>query len=93
MLFDDHDPAAAERQRPAVVRKARRSLAAQAKAGSKRTTDDLPVHSFRTLLSDPGPLTANTMRVADGDATFTMLTQPTPAQQRCFDLLGVTPQM
>ena len=93
LLFDDHDPAAAEQQRPSVVRKARRSPAAQTKASSKRTTDDLPVHSFRTLLSDLGTLTANTMRVADGDATFTMLTQPTPAQQRCFELLGVTPQM
>ena len=90
LLFDDHDPAAAERQRPSVVRKARRSPAARAKAGSKRTTDDLPVHSFRTLLADLGTLTANTMRVADGDAAFTMLTQPTPAQQRCFELLGVT---
>ena len=93
LLFDDHDPAAAEQQRPSVVRKAQRSPAAQTKASSKRTTDDLPVHSFRTLLSDLGTLTANTMRVADGDATFTMLTQPTPAQQRCFELLGVTPQM
>ncbi len=93
LLFDDHDPAAAERQRASVVRKAKRSPAARAKAAGKRTDDDLPVHSFRTLLADLGTLTANTMRVADGDATFTMLTKPTLVQQRCFELLGVTPQM
>ena len=93
LLFDDHDPTAAERQRASVVQKAKRSPAARAKAARKRTADDLPVHSFRTLLADLGTLTANTMRVADGDATFTMLTEPTPVQQRSFELLGVTPQM
>ena len=93
LLFDDHDPAAAERQRASVVQKAKRSPAARAKAARKRTADDLPVHSFRTLLADLGTLTANTMRVVDGDATFTMLTKPTPGQQRSFELLGVSPQM
>ena len=93
LLFDDHDPADAERQRASVVQKAQRSRAAKAKASSKRTADDLPVHSFRTLLADLGTLTVNTMRVADGDATFTMLTEPTPVQKRCFELLGVTPRM
>ena len=92
LLFDDHDPAAAERQRSSVVRKARRSPAARAKAARKRTAEDLPVHSFRTLLTDLGTLTANTMRVADSDATFMLLTEPTPVQQRCFELLGVTPK-
>ena len=93
LLFDDHDPAAAEQQRASVVQKAKRSPAARAKAAPKRTADDLPVHSFRTLLADLGTLTANTMRVVDGDATFTMLTKPTPGQQRSFELLGVSPQM
>ncbi len=93
LLFDDHDPAAAEQQRTSVVAPARRSPAALAKAGRKRTEDDLPVHSFRTLLTDLGTLAANTMQVAGGDATFTLLTQPTPLQRRCFELLGVTPRM
>ena len=93
LLFDDHDPAAAEQQRASVVQKAKRSPAARAKAARKRTADDLPVHSFRTLLADLGTLTANTMRVVDGDATFTMLTKPTPGQQRSLELLGVSPQM
>ncbi len=93
LLFDDHDPAAAEQQRASVVQKAKRSPAARAKAARKRTADDLPVHSFRTLLADLGTLTANTMRVVDGDATFTLLTKPTPGQQRSLELLGVSPQM
>ena len=47
VLFDDHDREAGERQRSSVVRPAQRSPAAQKKAASKRTADDLPVHSFR----------------------------------------------
>ena len=90
LLFDDHDPAAAEQQRPSVVAAARRSPAALAKAGCKRTDDDLPVHSFRTLLTDLGTLTANTMQVAESGVTFQLQTDPTPLQQRCFELLGVT---
>ena len=91
LLFDDHDPAAAEQQRPSVVAAARRSPAALAKAGCcKRTDDDLPVHSFRTLLTDLGTLTANTMQVAESGVTFQLQTDPTPLQQCCFELLGVT---
>ena len=93
LLFDDHDPAAAEQQRRSVVEPAKRSPAALAKAGRKRTDDHLPVHSFRTLLADLGTLTANTMQVTEGGATFKLLTQPTPMQQRCFELLGVTPRL
>ena len=32
-------------------------------------------------------------KVASGDATFTQQTKLTPFQQRCFELLGVTPRM
>ena len=93
LLFDDHDREAGERRRSSVVHPAQRSPAAQAKAASKRTTDDLPVHSFRGLLAELGTLTANTMQMAQGGATFTLRTQPTAVQQRCFELLGVTPRM
>ena len=48
VLFDDHDRAAGEQQRSSVVQPAQRSPAAQKKAASKRTADDLPVHSFRS---------------------------------------------
>ena len=93
LLFDDHDPAAAEQTRTSIVAPARRSPAALAKAGRKRTDDDLPVHSFRTLLTDLGTLVVNTMQVAGDGSTFTLQTQPTPLQQRCFELLGVTPNV
>ena len=93
LLFDDHDPAAAEQQRTSIVAPARRSPAALAKARRKRTEDDLPVHSFRTLLTDLGTLAVNTMQVAGDGSTFTLQTEPTPLQQRCFELLGVTPHV
>ena len=73
-----------------MVAPARRSPTARAKAGRKRTDDALPVHSLRTLLADLGTLTANTMQVAEGDSTFTVHTEPTPVQQRCFELPRVT---
>ena len=93
VLFDDHEREAGERQRSSVVRPAQRSPAAQKKAASKRTADDLPVHSFRSLIADLGTLTVNMMQVAEGGSTFSLLTQPTPVQQRCFELLGVSPRM
>lgn len=93
VLFDDHDPQAAQRQRESVVRAAQRSPAALAKAASKRTADDLPVHSFRGLLAELGTLTANQMRMTDSGAMITLQSEPTAVQQRCFELLGVTPQM
>ena len=93
VLFDDHDPQAGERQRPSVVQPAQRSPAAQAKASIKRTADDLPVHSFRSLISELGTLTMNTMQVSEDDDTFQLMTQPTALQQRCFELLGVSPRL
>ena len=93
LLFDDPDPQAGEQRRRSVVAPAKRSPAALAKAARKRTADDLPVHSFRTLLTDLGTLTVNTMQVAETAASFSLQTQPTPVQQRCFELLGVSPRM
>ena len=93
VLFDDHDPEAGEQQRSSVVRPAQRSPAAQQKAASKRTADDLPVHSFRSLMNDLGTLTVNKMQLAKAGSTFLLPTQPTPVQQRCFELLGVSPRM
>ena len=93
LLFDDHDPQAGQQRRRSVVAPAKRSPAALAKASRKRTADDLPVHSFRTLLTDLGTLTVNTLQVADTGARFPLQTQPTEVQQRCFELLGVSPRM
>ena len=93
VLFDDHDRAAGERLRESVVQPAQRSPAAHRKAASKRTDDDLPVYSFRGLMNELGTLTANRVRMVDSGATFTMHSEPTALQQRCFDLLGVSAQV
>jgi len=92
ILFDDHDPAGAEAERPSIVAPAGRSAAAKQKDATKRTEDDQPVHSFRTLLSDLGTLAKNRVRLPDKpNQEFYLLTQPTVLQQRAFDLLDVTP--
>lgn len=92
MLFDDHDPAAAQAARSSPVAPARRSNAARAKAGTKRTPDGLPVHSFRSLLGDLATLTRNRVRPAVPGATGAdMLARPTPLQAKAFRLLGVRP--
>ena len=55
LLFDDDDPAAAEAARRSVVAPAHRSPQEQRRAITKLTADNLPLHSFHTLLSDhPG---------------------------------------
>jgi transposase len=90
LLFDDDDPVAAEQMRTSVVAPAQRSDSAQAKAYHKRTPEDLPVHSFQTLLSDLATVVIN--RVQPKDATipaFDIITTPTTLQQRAFDLLGL----
>ena len=61
VLFDD-DKAAAEAQRPSVVKPAERSPRAQRKAQHQRTDDGWPVHSFRTLLADLATLAKNRVR-------------------------------
>ena len=92
ILFDDHDPDAAARARPNMVAPAERSEAAKRKAKTKMTDDNLPVHSFRTLLADLATITKNTVEVersGNDSVTFEKLARPTRLQQRAFDLLGV----
>jgi Transposase DDE domain len=90
ILFDDHDKAAADAARASIVAKAERSHAADRKAATKRTHDDLPVHSFRSLLADLATVTRNTMAITQNpDAAFVLYPKLTPAQDRAFQLLGV----
>ena len=90
LLFDDDDKAAAEQLRASVVAPAQRSQSAQQKARSKRTSDDLPVHSFQTLLNDLATIVANRVQPKDAQTpAFDVITTPTPLQQRAFDLLKV----
>ena len=93
MLFDDHDPTAREAQRTSPVAKATPSPAARNKAASKLTDpahgEQLPVHSFHTLLADLATLTRNTVRLA-AQRTTTLFAAPTQLQLRAFDLLAVS---
>jgi hypothetical protein len=89
ILFDDHDRAAAEAARGSIVAKAVRSEAAKRKVNTKRTDDDLPVHSFQSLLADLATVTRNTMAMGDSSATFVLYPKLTPVQQRAFQLLDV----
>ena len=82
---------AAEAQRFSVVAKAERSPAAVTKQTTGRTENGLPVHSFRTVLSDLAALTRNTLVTAiNPQQSFTLTARPTPIQQKARDLLGLS---
>jgi hypothetical protein len=90
MLYDDDDKDAAEALRVSPVAKAERSPAALAKRATGRTPDGVPVHSFQSLLADLATLARNTIVTANApNQPFTVLTRPTPIQQKALDLLGI----
>jgi transposase len=89
MLFDDTCKEQAETLRRSVVAPAQRSKAALKKQTTGVTPDGLPVHSFRTLLSDLATMARNTISTAINPLSpLTVVTRPTPVQQKAFDLLG-----
>jgi Transposase DDE domain len=91
MLFTDHDKPAAAAARLSPVAPATRSPRALAKAATKRTPDDRPVHSFQTLLRDLATICLNQIQPADPDMPgFQLITTPTPLQRHALDLLGVS---
>jgi len=90
LLFDDHDRAAAAEQRTSIVAPAQRSPAAKRKAALRRTDDGLPVHSFRSLITDLATLCLNKVSLPSNQKyRFDLPTKPTPLQARAFELLGV----
>jgi transposase len=90
MLFDDADKEEAEAQRSSVVAQAQRSKTAVKKQTTGMTPDGLPVHSFRTLLADLATMARNTIVTAINPLyPLTVVTRPTPVQQKAFDLLGL----
>ena len=90
LLFDDDDKAAGEARRTSVVAPAQRSPRAQRKTRTQRTDEGMPIHSFQTRLADLATVTQNRLRFCDSQTETTMLTTPTPLQQRAFDLLQVS---
>jgi transposase len=90
MLFDDADKQEAEALRSSVVAQAQRSKAAVKKQTTGMTPDGLPVHSFHTLLRDLATMARNTITTAITPLyPLTVVTRPTPVQQKAFDLLGL----
>lgn len=88
LLFCDEDQQAKQTRDP--VAPAKRSDAALNKVHSKALDDGTPVHSFQTLLKDLSSIVSNTCRRqggSDDEPTFTLVTTPSPGQQRAFDLL------
>jgi len=88
LLFMEETPP--ERADP--VAPAPRSDAARRKEQCKRTEDKLPVQRFRVLLRRLSTIVQNRVLPAGADpsAAFELLTQPSPLQQRAFELLGVS---
>ncbi len=73
------------------VIKASRSESAQSKERKKRNQENIPVHSFRTLLEDVGTICLHTVEctMREGSYRFSKITRPTSRQQKALDLLGV----
>ena len=91
LLFTDDDKPAASAARTSPVAPAARSPRAQAKAATKHTPGDLPVHSFATLLADLGTICLNTIAPADPALPgFRLVTTPTALQRQALELLGVS---
>lgn len=90
MLFDDEDRAEAEALRDSIVAPAEVSPSAQAKAGTRRTPDDLPVHSFQTLLQALATVQKCQVRIRSApEQTFEKLSGSKPFHDKAFALLGL----
>ena len=93
VLFEDRDRDGARAKRTSPVQKAEVSDSAKLKADTKITPDGLPVNSMRTLLDHLGSLTLNQIALTGNpEHTFNVTTEPTPIQQRAFQLLELDPK-
>jgi len=92
LLFEDEELNGNRKTRDPVAA-AKASASAKKKKADRVTSDGLPIHSFDTLLVELGTRCRNWSRVKSdpNSAPFSHLTEPTPLQQRAFDLLRVLP--
>jgi transposase len=91
LLFENEELSVVGKEDSVVV-PVERQAARQRKAQRKRTLDDLPVHSFRTLLADLATIVKNRVqpKLPGVSLSFDKITNPTPLQQAALDLLGVS---
>jgi len=87
LLFFDEDQKAKRKRDP--VAPAKRSQAADRKAGERVLADGSAVHSFRSLLAELATIVCNDChpKGAAEDATFQVHTTPNQKQQQALDLL------
>jgi transposase len=92
LLFED-EQLPADRATRDPVAPAGPSASAKRKKATHRTADDVPVHSFGTLLAELATRCRHTCVPAASsvEATFTKLTDATPLQTKAFRLLGLKP--
>ncbi len=93
MLFEDDDRVAAKELRESVVAPAKRSMSTMRKIRTGKTSEGLPVHSFRSLLADLGTLTKNRVHIKNTGAIFDLYATPTPSQKQAFKLLGLSTRL
>ena len=86
MLFTDDTPIAPTDP----VAPARRSPAANTKAGRARTPDGLPAFSLADLIAELGTVCRNQLRIGDSPHTFPRLTNRNTVQAKALGLLDVT---
>ena len=74
------------------VMKAKRSESAKLKDRKKRNQDNLPLHSFRTLLEDLGTICLNKVECnfEKGKYSFEKITTPTTLQQKALNLANIS---
>lgn len=92
LLFDDEKVTVELEEKSSIVAPSKRSKKARAKAATKKTSEKLPVHSFRTLMADLATIVKNKFQSNGLETylTFEKITQPTPLQQKAIELLEVS---
>ena len=87
LMFSEDDLRRAESLRRSEVGPAVKSESAKRKAGTKKTADGMPVHSFEGLIKQMATLTRAIKEV--GGVLFHEVVPPTELQDRALELLGV----
>ncbi len=92
LLYED-EQLSVDRATRDPVAPAKPSASAKRKKATHRTADDVPVHSFGTLLAELATRCRHTCLPGGGlaEARFTKLTDATPLQTKAFRLLGLKP--
>jgi len=85
MLFTDDTPLTAADP----VAPAKRSPAANTKAGSGHTPDGMPAYNLSDLIAELGTLCRNQLRIGTSQHTFPRLTNTNPVQAKALALLDV----